>query len=1183
MKIVRLDLRAFGPFRDVALDLSGGTEGLHVIYGPNEAGKSTALRALRQMLYGFPHRKSDHFLVGNSDLLRIGGTLRHTDGTELAFLRRRGNRNLLRMPDDEQPLDDSSLDRFLAGVDEDRFKTLFSLDHQELVQGGQALIEGGGLVSMLVFGAGTDLVRLRKLQKTFEEEHGKLFNPRGKNPDLNKAFGDLSEARREIEAASIRSVDWHDRSAAHEEAGHLRDRLDRELADLRRRKARLERIGQALPDVLLRDERAATLAALGDAPRLRDDFSDDRRRAEDDLRNADRARGAAGRELAEIAEALERLEPPGAILAESAAIEDLQRRLGAHGKELVAIDRLRVERETLETSARATLRDLGRDQDLVAAGAQRLTLSERQQVQILATDRRALLVERDETAKAIDEWKTTRDRAIATLDGLDVPRDVEPLHRAVQRIQRGGDLESQLNKARADLAQRERQAASALKKLRPWFGTLMDLDSLAVPSESTILTCQSAQEEADRVVTEARRLEAEAVEQVAELGRRLARLQGEGEVPGEADLDAARSRREQGWQLIRGRYLDGKPDPSALAGFAPDGDLASAYERSVAAADEAADRLRREAGRVAEKAGLLADREQATRKLAALGTRRDEAEALSRTERTRWLDLWRPAGFEPLTPREMLTWQREAAKLGEKAEAIHEARQRVEELAGRIDQHQAELSTLLRAQGEPGEAGSLDALIDRSQQFVDRARSTQELRKKLQDDHAEAEARLALALARDEAARLRLLSWSESWASALIPLGLPPETGTEIANATIEKLATLDLELGKAEAHRRRIEAFDRDAAKLADDVHALVERVAPDLAGEPWPRAVDLLNGRLASSRDAKARRDELEKRVDRLGDDLRRAEGVIDDARDRLDALAREAGCPGPSDLPEAEARSELRRAVEADCEAIDARLRKLTGGSTLDEFAAEARSFDADSLEPEVARRDDEIRQKAEALKEVHHKIGGLETELKTMEETARDARAHEAASRAQGLLAQIESAASQYVRLRLAAAVLREAIERYRERNEGPVLSRAGELFANLTCGSFARLRSQLNDRDEHVLVGVRPDGTTIGVDGMSDGTCDQLYLALKLASVENQIERNVPLPFVADDLLVNFDDARALAALHALAAVSARTQVLFFTHHSHLVDLAKSHLPPGVVFVHELPVTTPSSSTTPARP
>ena len=61
MKILEMRLIAYGPFTDVAMDLSAGNEGLHVIYGPNEAGKSSALRALRCLFYGIPGQSVDDF------------------------------------------------------------------------------------------------------------------------------------------------------------------------------------------------------------------------------------------------------------------------------------------------------------------------------------------------------------------------------------------------------------------------------------------------------------------------------------------------------------------------------------------------------------------------------------------------------------------------------------------------------------------------------------------------------------------------------------------------------------------------------------------------------------------------------------------------------------------------------------------------------------------------------------------------------------------------------------------------------------------------------------------------------------------------------------------------------------------------------------------------------------------
>ena len=66
-----------------------------------------------------------------------------------------------------------------------------------------------------------------------------------------------------------------------------------------------------------------------------------------------------------------------------------------------------------------------------------------------------------------------------------------------------------------------------------------------------------------------------------------------------------------------------------------------------------------------------------------------------------------------------------------------------------------------------------------------------------------------------------------------------------------------------------------------------------------------------------------------------------------------------------------------------------------------------------------------------------------------------------------------------------------------------------------------------------------------MEGMSDGTTDQLYLALRLASLETYLKNNEPIPFIVDDILMRLDDRRAMAALQVLAELSTKTQVIFF--------------------------------------
>lgn len=172
---------------------------------------------------------------------------------------------------------------------------------------------------------------------------------------------------------------------------------------------------------------------------------------------------------------------------------------------------------------------------------------------------------------------------------------------------------------------------------------------------------------------------------------------------------------------------------------------------------------------------------------------------------------------------------------------------------------------------------------------------------------------------------------------------------------------------------------------------------------------------------------------------------------------------------------------------------------------------------------------------------------------------DDSAAEAAAARQAALVELREVAEQYVRVRSAATLLQWAVERYRREKQAPLLKRAGEAFATLTGGSFCDLRVEFDENDNAQLAGLRPDGVLVAVGGMSTGTSDQLYLALRVASIEDYLARAEALPFIADDLFINFDDGRAAAGFEVLGRLATKTQILFFTHHRHLVDIAERTL------------------------
>jgi len=192
VRFLRLDLSAYGPFTGRQLEFEPDA-GLQVVYGPNEAGKSTTLRALSGLLFGIPERTTDAHVHAMAKL-RIGATLEASDGRRLALVRRKGRKATLADPDG-RPLGDDVLAPFLRGLTRERFLTTFALDHETLRSGAEALLAGRGSVGESLFDAGLGGPGVRRVLQGLEEEAASIFAPKAQQRSLNVAVRRSRSAR----------------------------------------------------------------------------------------------------------------------------------------------------------------------------------------------------------------------------------------------------------------------------------------------------------------------------------------------------------------------------------------------------------------------------------------------------------------------------------------------------------------------------------------------------------------------------------------------------------------------------------------------------------------------------------------------------------------------------------------------------------------------------------------------------------------------------------------------------------------------------------------------------------------------------------------------------------------------------------------------------------------------------
>ena len=312
MIIQRLDLKAYGRFSDVSLDLSAGPRRFHLIYGPNESGKTTSLRAITSLLFGMQHRTDDNYLHSNTQL-RVGGLLVGQDGSTLECVRRRGRKATLRDVNDNEPIDEAVLTTMLGGIDRETFLTRFGLSHQELVEGGAAIIAGEGDLGEILFAAGAGVSGLREIQSQLAEARDKLFVPRG-NRAINQSIKELEEKRKQLRQIQIQPTAFID----------LRDRLERkraqanELHEASERQAielgRLRAYEQTLPLLPKWRSDQEELVLLFDAPLLDDAFCERRREAESQRELAAKLSESLSERVAELTAQLQSMPVDSAVL-----------------------------------------------------------------------------------------------------------------------------------------------------------------------------------------------------------------------------------------------------------------------------------------------------------------------------------------------------------------------------------------------------------------------------------------------------------------------------------------------------------------------------------------------------------------------------------------------------------------------------------------------------------------------------------------------------------------------------------------------------------------------------------------------------------------------------------------------------------------------------------------------------
>lgn len=208
----RLQIEKFGTLSSVSFDIPTG---LCVIYGPNEAGKSTLLNALDVAISGVSPR--GHLGVPARDV-RLTFTIVDSDtGTETHY--RRTTRGLAVTHDgDHAPADIVS--PWQATVDAlGPWLATHGLDHQHLRAGGQALIDGRGDLADVIFEA-VEGFSARTTLRDIETRMDELYKRKRGSSAIKETLAALKVAEQRENEALVDPVIVHRHQEISDQASH---------------------------------------------------------------------------------------------------------------------------------------------------------------------------------------------------------------------------------------------------------------------------------------------------------------------------------------------------------------------------------------------------------------------------------------------------------------------------------------------------------------------------------------------------------------------------------------------------------------------------------------------------------------------------------------------------------------------------------------------------------------------------------------------------------------------------------------------------------------------------------------------------------------------------------------------------------------------------------------------------
>jgi uncharacterized protein YhaN len=1147
MRLNRLDLTRYGKFTGKSISFGqkvAGKTDLHLIYGLNEAGKSTLFSAYLDLLYSIGPQSTYNF-IHPYPAMRIGAQLEFVDGPR-DLLRVKRKESLLDAQ--ERPISDAALNQELGGIDREAYCMMFSLDDKSLERGGQSILASQGELGRLLFSASAGLSDLSRALQNIREHSDAFYKPRGRSHQLSELKNKLADLKNERERLDMIFSEYRILVEERDRFQQQYNSAQKERAAKVARRDEIQRHLTAFPKLgVLREtrHRLEGLSGIPEPPAAWAEELDTLRKQDIQTQVKEEAISNEIDRLKVVIRGLEIDARSEGMASEVERLKELRARFISAEKDLPGRRiSLREAEAKIDTIMMRIDREGERNPAKLILGASVTGSLQRLMEQWSGIDQASQLAEA-ELCTARTSLETELSKLGEEDSDLIEENDLQmsKLEIVVESL-RSSDHTVRERAARRAYETAKIRLESRLKTLLPWSAQMEALETMVGPDKGKIARWKAALNKAELDLAGHIRDVEDYSREVERSKAKVNAISGATGVVSDKEAAAVRGKRERAWAQHRNELDTASAD--LFEEVLRQDDIVTAARISHVS----------ELAKLHQAQQSLAEAQAAHKRANALkiecGESRDSilkeiATAIARMDPTLAKSSMTLTGLEE--------WLAKREKAIETQQEVEAAEQDVRAAVEDGKEAVLRLSKALKASGVQRDLkDGFDALLAIGRETLDQHAKRGVIRNSIE----ELQNQVANRSRTLKDAETRQKGWRASWSKLCSQtwLGEKGVPTIETVRETLSSISELSMVLQTKSGLEDRIAKMEKDQTDFKDHSEMLAQVFGISAeTGSPLERA-ELISAKMKSIDNDRQRKTQAEKDLEGKENEKRaaaEAQSLINQSKNAmLEFFAVQTLDDVAGKLAEVKTRKDLNeRKYQIETEIVQAlRVEDLADAASI------IQGIDRTALEAELTELDAKIEDQVLLCQQL---FSNMKEAVAKLDAVGGDSKIAELEEQRQTTLLEIREGANGYLRLSAGVLATEQALQIYRDKHRSSMMERASTAFRTISRGDYSGLTSQ-PDRDREILMALPAAGGSKGTDELSRGTRYQLYLALRVAGYHEFAKSRSSLPFIADDIMESFDNFRAEEAFRLLAEMGDVGQVIYLTHHQHLCEIAERVCP-----------------------